>query len=98
MRRKLRMAMAQQLNTPPGTFFSDILGAVIRHIIPAVYRLDPVAAVTLKPGSPNVRPLQVLAIHSQRVDMMTITTRILLDGVEIRHAPQLPGGREWGLF
>jgi hypothetical protein len=34
------MALAEQFHIPPGTLLCHILGAVIRHIVPAVHRLD----------------------------------------------------------
>ena len=47
-----------------------ILGAIIRHVVPAVDRLNPVPAVTIKPFLPGVPPRLALAVTPQRVDMI----------------------------
>ncbi len=84
------MPLAEQIDAPPGVFLRDILGAIIRHIIPAVHRLDPRPAVTVKPFAPNLCSPHVFAVTSaQRMDMVAITSRILFQRVEIRHAPHL---------
>ena len=82
-----RMPLAEQIDAPPGVFLRDILGTIIRHIIPAVHRLDPRSAVTVKPFVPNFRSPHIFAVAPQRMDMVAIPPRILFQRVEIRHAP-----------
>ncbi len=81
--------MAEQLHIPPRTFLGDVLGAVIRNIVTAVDRLNSGPTVSSEPLSPNVPPRPPLAITPQRMDVITVPTRILFQSVEIRHAPQL---------
>jgi len=83
------MPLAEQIDAPPCVFLRDILGAIIRHIIPAVHRLDPRPAVSVKPLAPNFGSSHILAITPQRMDMIPVPPRILLQRVEIRHAPHL---------
>jgi hypothetical protein len=83
MRRKFRMPVTQEPEVPPSTFFGDVLGAVIGHIVPAVHGLDTIAAVAMKPFTPNVRPFQILAIHPKRMDMVAVPPWILFQGVEV---------------
>src|ERR1700679_3757236 len=66
------MALAQQIDAPPGVFFREILRAVGRHIRAAVHRLDSRTAVAVKPLVPNLRPPHVLAIAPQSVDMIPV--------------------------
>jgi len=80
------MPLAKQFHIPPGIFFRDILGAIIGHIIPAVYWFDPRPAVTVEPFVPNFCSPHVFAVTPQRMDVITITTRILFQCVEKRHA------------
>jgi len=54
--RYYRMAMAQELDVPPSALFADILSTIIGNIVATVNRFDTVAAVTLKPSSPNHLP------------------------------------------
>ena len=84
-----RMPLAEQIDAPPGVFLRDILGAIIGHIVPAVHRLDPRPAVAVKPFVPNLRSPHVFAVAPQRMDMIPVPPRILLQRVEIRHAPHL---------
>ena len=63
------MPLAEQIDAPPGVFFRHILRAIIRHIIPAVHRLDPCPAVTMEPFVPNFRSPHVFAVAPQRVDI-----------------------------
>src|SRR5208282_1910801 len=86
---KLRMPLAYELNVPPRPFFRHILCTVIGHVIPAIDRLNPVAAVSVRPLFPDLRPPHVLALHPQRMNMISISSWIFLDGIKIRHTPQL---------
>ena len=79
--------MTQKLDVPPRTFFADVFGAVVGDIIPAVHRFDPIPPVPVKPFSPNLLPRFALAVAPQRMNMIAVSTRILFQRVEIRHAP-----------
>lgn len=79
--------MAQKFDIPPRTFFANVLRAVIRHIVAIIHRLDPVAAVPLKPTAPGVLPRLAFAIAPQRVNMVAVPSRILFQRVEIRDTP-----------
>src|ERR1035437_1636618 len=81
-----RMPLAEQIDAPPGVFLRDILGTIIRHIIPAVHRLDPRPTVTVKPFVPNFRAPHVFAVAPQRMDMIPVPPWILLQRIKIRHA------------
>ena len=48
--------MTQKLDVPPGTFFADVFGAIIGHIIPPVDRFNPIATIPFKPNPPGVLP------------------------------------------
>src|ERR1035437_3256974 len=82
-----RMPVSDQLHIPPRIFFRDILRAIIGYIVPAVHRLNPRPTVMVKPFLPNVRSPHVFAVAPQRMSMTAIPPRILLQRVEIRHAP-----------
>lgn len=79
--------MAQEFDIPLRTFLAYVLRAVIGYIVAIIHRLDPVAAVPLKPTAPGMLPRLAFAITPQRVDMVAVPSRILFERVETGHAP-----------
>jgi hypothetical protein len=50
------VTVTQKFDIPPRTFFANVFGAMIRDIIPAVYRFNPIATVPFKPAAPGMLP------------------------------------------
>jgi len=75
--------LADQFHIPPGALLRDVLGAVIRNVIPTIHRLNPRAAVTLKPRPPNLPTRLVFAVAPERVNVKPITAGVLFQRVEV---------------
>src|ERR1035437_5873139 len=82
-----RVPLPNRLYIPPRTLLGDVFRAVVRDVRSILDRLNTIPPVTMKPFIPNLCPAHVFAIAPQRVDMTAIPPRILLQRVEIRHAP-----------